>query len=52
MSEKKDHEPFHMSEIDADAPVLPQGANYVPGDQMDDVTFVDIGSIKTEPKIS
>lgn len=42
-----------MSDIDSDAVVSPQGADYIPDDQVDsDVTFVDSGSVQTSLGIS
>lgn len=51
MSKDNGKEPFYMSEVDADKPVLPEGTELQPEDHPEDVTFVDIGSIETNPKI-
>jgi hypothetical protein len=51
MPKKQDSEPFYMSEIDVD---VPGSVDINTTDQLEpDVTFnVDIGSIRTDPKIS
>jgi hypothetical protein len=48
MPKNNGSEPFHMSEIDGDVPILPEGTNIKTTDQPD-ITFVDIGSIQTDP---
>lgn len=51
MSKEKDSKPFYMSEVDGDKEVLPEGTDVKP-DHPENVTFVDIGHIQTDPKIS
>jgi hypothetical protein len=46
MPEIKAIRPFHMSHIDENVPILPEGA-HVKG-----ARFVDIGTIQTDPNIS
>ena len=50
MSKHKLPEPFHMSEVDGNVPILPGGASS--GGQPEGATFIDIGSLQTDPKIS
>lgn len=52
MASKKDSEPFYMSEVDSDVPVLPEGVELAPEDIPEDARFVEIGTIETNPKIS
>jgi len=52
MSKNKARGPFHMSDVDSDVPILPEGTNVKPEDQPEDATFVDIGTIQTDPRIS
>jgi hypothetical protein len=41
-----------MSAVDNDVPILPEGADVRSEDQPEGTTFVDIGTLHTEPKIS
>ena len=41
-----------MSEVGDDVPILPEGMDVKVEDQPQGVTFVDIGSIQTDPQIS
>jgi hypothetical protein len=52
MSKHKLPVPFHMSEVDSDVPILPGGTDASSEDQPEGATFVDIGSLQTDPKIS
>jgi sterol 3beta-glucosyltransferase len=53
MPKNKARGPFHMNEIDGDVPILPaEGADVKAEDQPENATFVDIGTIQTNPKIS
>jgi hypothetical protein len=45
-------EPFHMSEVEGDALILPEGTNVKTEDQPEATTSVDIGTLKTDPEIS
>jgi hypothetical protein len=44
--------PFHMNEVDDDMPILPEGTSVKAEDQPENATFVDVGTIQTDPKIS
>lgn len=52
MSKTKDSGPFHMTEVDGDVPVLPEGTHVDPEDRPQGAQYVEIGSIETDPKIS
>lgn len=52
MPKNKSTGPFHTSEVGDDVPILPEGTDVKVEDQPQGVTFVDIGSIQTDPKIS
>jgi hypothetical protein len=53
MPKNKARGPLHMNEIDGDVHILPvEGADIRAEDQPENATFVDIGTIQTDPKIS
>ncbi|KII89415.1 glycosyltransferase family 1 protein [Plicaturopsis crispa FD-325 SS-3] len=45
-------EPFHMQEVDENAPILPEDTDVKPEDQPEGARYIDIGHIETNPKIN
>lgn len=52
MDNKDSKPPLHMQEIDDDVPILPNDSDIPPEEQPENATFVELGSIQTDPKTS